>query len=240
MISLRIAHTLVALVAATICFGQVNLYLGAGYNAGFPPLKGFKQVYERFNETHTDLAQKLGPMKSISGPTIAGGLLLGEVVINLDATFVRGTTTASLPATFADRRETTHRLKGQYFSLGFGTFPEKGDGVNFGMGIALMYGSLQSSLRSEEPEINYPMMQDLERYQSFGVAPHVQLFIGLSDYFFLYLKPYYYFDLLQSPLKQFDATLNPGAPALPPHEVLEGNFSHFGMQGGVVVNFSGN
>lgn len=239
MNSLRIAHTLVALVAATICFGQVNLYLGAGYNAGFPPLKGFNHVYERFNETHTDLGQKLGPMKAISGPTISGGLLLGEVVVNLDASFVRGIASASLPATYAERRETTHRLKGQYISLGFGTFPEKGDVVNFGMGIELKYGSLQSSLRSAEPEIDYPQMQDLERYQSFGVAPHVQLFLGLSDYFFLYLKPYYYFDLLQSPLKQFDATLNPGAPAMPPHEVLEGNFSHFGLQGGVVVNFSG-
>lgn len=220
---------------------QVGLYAGAGYNFSLVNYGKVNFVIDRYNEARPYLTAKLPHFKTLHGPAILFGSKLGKnskYSVNLDYGNYGNTVSANWSDPNGSFQSTYLKINHQIYSLTFGIFPEINEILKFGFGFSVFYGKYKFSVKSPEYAYsNTSSFTDIAEYDAVGLAPLVQLFIGLAPNLFLHLKPYYNFDVTLSDIYSLNKSLNPDT-YIQDQDLDHGEkFNHFGMYSGLIFSF---
>lgn len=216
---------------------SAQLYLGGGYTYHSGQYKAINSMVEAYNTYRPDQLDQLDALSELHGPSLAIGMGFGGKAVNFDIGFYSAQMDA---ARFAQSGQvsTILDLRQTQISLAFGAFPEQGDQFALGFNLGLVYARTTLDLTSSDPEIGTYADYRVDDYNSLGVMPALQTFVGLTDFLFLYFKPAYVIDLFDNDTYTVHSTLNPSQFQNDEQSDFTGRFSGLQIQAGLVVSFS--
>ena len=203
--SLRKLFLMAMLILAlrTDTSAQINFIAGAGYTYQYAPLEQLNYVIKRFNETHSDLTSAMPGIRSLNGPEITAGLGGASLAILFTYSSFRAERSGSWTENGLEQTKTLRMLSNQY-ALSFGKMPGVGNTFAFGMGIELSF--LKTGYFVDDGN---RVFNKVSEHLALGASPYIQLYLGLSEHLYFYLKPSYTLDGFFEDFYPVNEALNP-------------------------------
>lgn len=183
--------------------GQFRIIAGAGYNYQYAPLKQLNYAINRFNETRSDLDQAMPGISTLNGPEIT----IGVGGASLSALFTYSLFRAERSGSWTEngaKKTKSLRMQSSQYALSFGKMPDVGNTFAFGMGIELSLLKTRYLVDDGNRVFN-----NVNEHMALGASPYIQLFFGLSEHLYFYLKPSYTLDAFYEDFYPMNEALNP-------------------------------
>jgi hypothetical protein len=213
---------------------QVNFFASGGYQANYSGLDRLNFVIGRFNETRSTIVDPMEEIHSLSGLSATAGIGGSNIALLVQYkrydNNVKGTWLDN-----GDRQTTALKLEANDYGVAFGAVPGIGNRITFGMGLEINF--LDASISSKSS--NERHFQQINRYVILGFSPYAQLFVGIADHIYLYLKPSYTLDARFSDFYDVNKAINPATAQMDSDISHEGKFNRLGIYLGIVFSIGG-
>lgn len=229
---IRTAAVALALMIGQSAWGQVNVFVSGGYQGNYMQLKPLNFVINRFNDTRTDLSQPMGNIEFLNGPGISLGIGGGNMAAIGHYKRYDKVQQGSWREG-GNKLTTSLKLEANDYGIAFGAVPGIGNSITFGMGLEITFLDLTISAETPHAE-GYEVV---EQYLKLGFAPYAQLFLGLTDHLYIYLKPSYTLDSRFSDFYAVNEAINPATFQMDSHVSHEGKFNRLGLFAGIAFSF---
>ncbi len=224
-----ILTAVLVLALRTDTSAQINFIAGAGYTYQYAPLEQLNYAIKRFNETHSDLTSAMPGIRSLSGPEITAGLGGASLAILFAYSSFRTERSGSWTENGVGQTKTL-RMQSNQYALSFGKMPGVGNTFAFGMGIELSI--LKTGYFVDDGN---RVFNKVSEHLALGASPYIQLYLGLSEHLYFYLKPSYTLDGFFSDFYPVNEALNPlTAPQDKLTYAHEGRYNRGGVFAGLV------
>jgi len=221
--------TLLFLAAKTDAAAQLNFIAGGGYNYQYAPLDQLNYVIRRFNETRSELSKAMPGINALNGPEITAGLGGGSLAVLFTYSSFRAERSGSWTENGEKKTKTLRMLSSQY-ALSFGKMPGVGNTFAFGMGVELSL--LKTGYFVDDGN---RVFNQVSEHLALGASPYIQLYLGLSEHFYFYIKPSYTLDGFFEDFYPVNEALNPlTAPQDKLTYAHEGRYNRGGVFAGLV------
>ncbi len=208
---------------------QLNFIAGAGYNYQYAPLEQLNYAIKRFNETRSDLGAAMPGISSLNGPEITAGLGGASLAVLFTYSNFRAERSGSWTENGEKKTKTLRMLSSQY-ALSFGKMPGVGNTFAFGMGVELSL--LKTGYFVDDGN---RVFNQVSEHLALGASPYIQLYLGLSEHLYFYIKPSYTLDGFFRDFYPVNEALNPlTAPQDKLTYAHEGRYNRGGVFAGLV------
>jgi hypothetical protein len=203
--SLRKLFLMALLVLArwTDTSAQINFIAGGGYTYQYAPLEPLNYVIRRFNETRSELSKAMPGINALNGPEITAGLGGGSLAVLFTYSSFRAERSGSWTENGIEQTKSL-RMQSSQYAMSFGKMPGVGNTFAFGMGIEL------SLLKTRYfVDDGNRVFTKVSEHLALGASPYVQVYLGLSEHLYFYLKPSYTLDGFFEDFYPINEALNP-------------------------------
>lgn len=213
-----------------------QLYVGGGYLYATGRYPVINKAITAFNASRSQPAYHLPALSELHGPSFSLGLGFGGLSANVDVSLL-GSSMEATRQTSTNRYSTTLSVQSTWATLLFGNFPKPESPFSMGIGAGVTYGHLNAVLTTNDPEIGNYNEEEIDQYNTLGISPTVQVFIGLTDFLYLYFRPSYYVDMYDNDSYTIHKVLNPTTYQNSERTDFAGRFSGLQVQLGLLVLF---
>lgn len=187
-------------------------------------------VIDAYNQ-RPEVVSRMPDLHFIHGPAGAAGIGFGNHAINVGFMIGNGSVSSTISDSLGNIETNELILKSSAIMIEFAQFPEPGAAVAFSFGFSAEYAPVRLIMNSTSQPNSL-----LDRFDLLSATPSAQLYIGLADNIFIWLKPYFQFYAIRADLTRTYTLMVPNVNIDPSTDML-GKFDNFGIMTGLMFSF---